>query len=1181
MLETRPPETHPSIRSPYRGLIPYSEKDAPYFFGRDRDRQVISANLQASRLTLLYGASGVGKTSVLYAGVIHDLRRRAQSALEEFGSPEFVVVELSSWSGDPIAALGEAVRRSVAGLLGDRAPDLAIVSGPLDEMLRAWSRSLDADLLVVLDQFEEYFLYHGDEDGEGTFAVQFPRAINAPGLRANFLVSLREDALARMDRFKGRIPGLFGNYLRLNHLGREAARAAIEMPVERYNRSQDAAGRMSIEPSLLKAVLDEVRAGEVTVGHAGEGVVAAREATEDRIETPYLQLVMSRLWDEETTSGSDVLRLETLERLGGASRIVRTHLDEAMADLSAAERDISAKAFRFLVTPSGTKIAHEAGDLAEYADVPVEQLAPVLEELSGKPRILRVVAAPPGAGGESRYEIFHDVLATAVLDWRGRYEQAGREAEAAARIEEEKREAERRARTARRRARRLSILAGASLAFAVAVGGLAFWALDQRSAARSQEIAATALATLSLDPAESLRLALEALEVKPTAQAEEALRRALPENRVRAAFTGHTDRIRTVAFDPTGTRVVTASWDGTARIWETGTGRELQVLKGNPEDGPLADAAFDPDSSRVVTAREDGVVQLWDARTGREILEFEGHEEGAETVEFDPDGDRIVTAGWDDTARIWDASTGDTIHVLRGHEEIVYWATFSPDGERVATASRDGTTRLWDTSTGKQVFLLDDVFDGWVRQVVFSPNGKLVASARSDGWSYAWNTSTGNLEETFCCHDEEVGAVAFSPDGKFLVTGGDKSVQVFEVDGGILNATMLGHTDWVRSVAFSPDGRTVVSASDDGTARVWETNVGRELFTLTGHTGPVMSAVFNPEGTRVVTVSSDETARVWDPGTGTQLRGHTYWVLAADFSPDGELVATASSDGTARLWNSHTGRELDKLPSDGRRRTDLSFEPRGSRVAVASEDGYVYLWDRASDDQPESCCYNQGWSVLTVAFSPDADQIIVTYADYTARIWDVASGEQVGAPLEEGQSIEAVFSRDGQRILTLSRLDKMARIWDAATGKVLLRLRGHTGDLNDVAFSRDGSRVVTGSSDRTARIWEAETGEQLLILRGSTGDVTTVAFSPDGSKVLGGGEDGMVRVWDAATGRLLGALPVHADFVNDAEFSPDGKVILSASDDFTAKIFPCTTCVPLEDVIALARRALRIERAAD
>jgi hypothetical protein len=416
MSETAPPA------SPYIGLMPYAEKDAPLFFGREAEREIITANLIASRLTLLYGASGVGKSSVLHAGVAYRLRQLAQQHLAEHGTPEFVVAVFSAWRDDPLVGLADSIRDAVAQALNVQTLEPVPPSLSFAQTLEAWSERVEGDLLIILDQFEEYFLYHPQEDGEGTFAIEFPRAVNGPALRANFLVSIREDSLAKLDRFKGRIPNLFDNYLRIEHLDLAAARIAIENPIEQYNRLQVMdEQQVTIEPALVDGVLEQIRTGQVMLTESGGGIVKGEKA-ETRIETPYLQLVMTRLWDEEMRTASRILRLETLNRLGGAERIVKTHLDMTISALPPNEEDIAARVFHYLVTPSGTKIAHSVRDLAEYANLPETKLAPVLEKLSGTGiRILRPVAPPAGLPGALRYEIFHDVLAPAVLDWRARY----------------------------------------------------------------------------------------------------------------------------------------------------------------------------------------------------------------------------------------------------------------------------------------------------------------------------------------------------------------------------------------------------------------------------------------------------------------------------------------------------------------------------------------------------------------------------------------------------------------------------------------------------------------------------------------------------------------------------------------------------------------------------------------
>ncbi|TAH49424.1 MAG: hypothetical protein EYC68_17840 [Chloroflexota bacterium] len=422
--------------APYKGLVPYTDDDAALFFGRDGERSIIVANLRSSRFTLLYGPSGVGKSSVVGAGVVHFLRERAKQNLQKRGTPEFAVVYFNQWRDDPVAGLLRAVRAEVEKLVGQEFADPQTDRfKTLDEQLKTWAERVGGDLLIILDQFEDYFLYHPNEDGPGTFVEEFPRVVTDSEARVNFLISIREDAVAKLDRFEGRIPTLFDNYIRVDHLDRNAARDAIVKPIEQFNKGMgDPASKVSIEPALVDAVLDQVKTGRVSLTDTGLGAIRdaeranGHEANVERIETPFLQLVMTRLWEEELKSGSRVLRLDTLNRLGGAERIVRTHLDKTLGALPESERRAAAGMFHYLVTPSGTKIAHTARDLAEYTNTSEKQLTPVLEKMSASGvRILRPVAPPPDQlDAPTRYEIFHDVLAPAMLDWRQRYLQQRR-----------------------------------------------------------------------------------------------------------------------------------------------------------------------------------------------------------------------------------------------------------------------------------------------------------------------------------------------------------------------------------------------------------------------------------------------------------------------------------------------------------------------------------------------------------------------------------------------------------------------------------------------------------------------------------------------------------------------------------------------------------------------------------
>jgi hypothetical protein len=492
-----PPAPAGPSRSPYKGLQPYAEGDAPFFFGRDAERTVLAANLMAARLTLVYGASGVGKSSVLRAGVVHQLRELERNADPTTGAPRLLVGYFNEWTGDPVARLLARVGADVARVLGEASPPVAAPSAGLAETFAAWTTRWNLDLLIILDQFEEYFLYHRDEGGPGTFATEFPSAVDRADLPVSFLVAIREDALAKLDRFKGQIPNLFENYVRIRHLSTSRAEAAIVEPLARLNQLSPGQEPWTADPELVRRVLEGVQVGRVVLAVVGRGEAAeaAGQPPDPPIETPYLQMVLTRLWLREVEEGSRRLRLSTLEALGGPQRIVRTHLDEALDGLLPWQQDAAAAVFHYLVTPSGSKIGHSAADLANYTKLPEERVRAVLAALAAPDaRIVRAVAAPPGPDAEPRYEIFHDVLAPAILGWRAHWA-ARRQAEAAAR-----RQLEQRARRLRRRQAVAAVLvavlvaAGAGLAARAVVDARADQAATEVQVAALRQGAGTAAA---------------------------------------------------------------------------------------------------------------------------------------------------------------------------------------------------------------------------------------------------------------------------------------------------------------------------------------------------------------------------------------------------------------------------------------------------------------------------------------------------------------------------------------------------------------------------------------------------------------------------------------------------------------------------------------------------------------
>ena len=429
--------------SPYVGLRPFTEKERKYFFGRERDQRVVEANLYAARLSVLYGTTGVGKSSILLAGLVPRVRESGHA----------VVVIFREWQGAGFLA---ALKRELVEAVSKEADGPVVLdeSLPLDELIAQATKALGRPVFIVLDQFEEYFVNHpATENGGSPFEAELARSVNRRDIEAAFLMSLREDSLASLDRFRKRIPRLLGNTLRLSHLSKEDAEQAIRGPLRVWN--EERGEKAEVEDELVAELLRDVSVGSakwVLLGGDDEQQRSAAANVDDGIETPFLQLVLERLWADSAGNGSRVLRLDTYLELDRAPGIVRRHFEEVLSAMSPEQRELCARFFDRLVTPSGGKIAYPIADLEQVAGELAPHVPATIKALRDG-RILQEVQLPDYRG----VEIFHDVLGPAVLEWQRRLDEQRRRAEAR--------------RLRRRRILRAALIAGTAVALALAFLG--------------------------------------------------------------------------------------------------------------------------------------------------------------------------------------------------------------------------------------------------------------------------------------------------------------------------------------------------------------------------------------------------------------------------------------------------------------------------------------------------------------------------------------------------------------------------------------------------------------------------------------------------------------------------------------------------------------------------------------
>jgi WD40 repeat protein/uncharacterized protein YeeX (DUF496 family) len=1203
-------------QNPWPGLVAFTEELQKYFHGRDEETDELLRRVQRKNLTVLFGQSGLGKSSLLQAGLFP--RLRAEGFLP-------VAIRLDHSAAAP--PLSDQVKTAVNRAILDVGGKSEFAASPPTEPL--WEHFHRRDLcqetpegqpirlVLVLDQFEELFAIGNASEETRARAGRFlteladlienrpPHALERrleenPELVKEFylgdrgylaLICLREDYLPHLESLRSSMPSIAENRMRLTRMSGSRALDAVVNP----------AGNL-ITPEVALEVVRFVAGGRAR--ESGSVILQSHDdsLTGLEVEPSLLSLVCRELNNRRLTLGLPQITTDLLA--GNRERILQDFYERCIADQPAAVRAFVEDE---LITDSGLR-----------ENIALERARKMLMQHGASPKAIddlvqRRLLRVEDRLDIQRVELTHDVLTHVVKQRREQRQQQ----EAALAAEQRLRQLREKARLQRNRQRALLAAMSAALAIVVSFGAVSYYQYrvsdsllhqteeQKKRAELSEQVARQErenalkhqkLAELGEQMAQLARQ--DALKQKERAEQEQKiandatrdlsiaykdLEKSTYVPRIGQAqrewLNGNTQRSDEL-LDQLSPRFRGWEWNYLKSLAQS----YLFALRGH---GTMVwSVAYSSDGKYLASGNASGTVEIWDAVTYILVRTLSDHSKSVRDVAFSPNSQLVASASFDKTVKIWNSSSGKLIRTLRGHEDSVNGLSFSPDGKKLASVSTDKTVKVWDVDRGEADFTLDVGGNFSFSGLAFSPNGKSLATGNRAGDIQLWDASTGKPLNRFRTHPGAVCSIAFTRDNQKLISGHmDGAVKVWNTENWSLVNTLFGHTGYITRIAVNRDGTRLASACYDRTVRLWDLRTGLALQTLYGHTAVVNGVAFTSDGRQLAAGSGNTSAgdikvwnAIWDAGDLPEAP-----IMHAEqsgpgvaFSADGKLLATCGK--RIKVLDARTGFERYILrPAATTSFRTVAFSANGERLAAGSADGQIMVWSSSLEKPAAMTLNGHSGAVQSVVFHPESLILASAGDDGIVRIWDIATGKEIAALQQHTSAVFGLaFSPNGKWLASAGK-DRAVMLWNTSTWRNCLTYRGHNYEVHCVSFVTDeliasGDGVVGELGE--VRLWSPSLSglqAQSILACGTIGLLGSCREQRAWLAVSGLMLETERTAGDITTQGMKDAVVLrgHGDTVYGVTVADDRLV--TASDDQTVRVWETTTG---QELISLPARGL-------